>query len=111
MKNARVEELTLQPANLAALVDYQNGSIVSRKIIQKPEGSVTLFAFDKGQELNTHSAPYDALVSLVDGEAEITIDNKPHRVGAGQILMLPASHPHAVKATQRFKMLLIMVRS
>ena len=111
MKEPDEENLTQRPVSLTAWVDYQNGSIVSRKIIQKPEGSVTFFAFDKGQELSTHSAPYDALVCLVDGEAEIKIDDKPHRVIVGQMLMLPANHPHSVKATQRFKMLLTMVRS
>lgn len=100
-----------QPAVLADAVDYQSGAIVSRKMIQKPTGSVTLFAFDEGQELSTHSAPYDALIYVVDGEAAIRIDKKPYRVTRGQVLMLPANHPHAVKANRRFKMLLTMVRS
>jgi quercetin dioxygenase-like cupin family protein len=96
---------------LAESVNYQAGSIVSRKIIQKPAGSVTLFAFDRGQELSTHSAPYDALLFVMDGEADIQIDEKPHRVSAGEMILLPAHHPHAVKAAKRFKMLLTMVRS
>ena len=111
MEQLTIEELTQKPAMLKDWADYQKGSIVSRKIIQKEAGSITFFAFDEGQELSTHSAPFDALVQVVDGEAEIRIDDRPHQVAAGQILMLPANHPHALKAGQRFKMLLVMVRS
>lgn len=111
MEEMTVNELTQKPAMLKDWADYQKGSIVSRKIIQKEAGSVTFFAFDQGQELSTHSAPFDALVHIVDGEAEIRIDDQPHLVSAGQILMLPANRPHAVRAAKRFKMLLVMVRS
>ena len=111
MEEMTVDELTQKPAMLKDWTDYQNGSIVSRKIIQKETGSITFFAFDQGQELNTHSAPFDTLVHIVDGEAEIRIDDQPHLVSAGQILMLPANRPHAVRAAKRFKMLLVMVRS
>lgn len=111
MEEITIEELTRQTARLTDWADYQRGSIVSRKIIQKEAGSVTFFAFDEGQELSTHSAPYDALVYLIDGDAEIRIGDQEHRVSAGQILMLPANRPHAVKAAKRFKMLLVMVRS
>jgi quercetin dioxygenase-like cupin family protein len=111
MEELTSEELTQRAARLVDWADYQKGSIVSRKMIQKETGSATFFAFDQGQELSTHSAPYDALVYLVDGEAEIQIDDERHRVLAGQVLMLPANRPHAVKANQRFKMLLIMIRS
>lgn len=104
-------DLTQQPVNLAGWVEYQAGSIVSRKIIQKSEGSVTLFAFDAGQELSTHSAPYDALLVVVDGDAAIQIDDTRHAVAAGHMIMLPANHPHAVRAVKRFKMLLVMIRS
>jgi quercetin dioxygenase-like cupin family protein len=111
MEELTVEELTQKTAKLADWADYQKGSIVSRKIIQKETGSVTFFAFDQGQELSTHSAPYDALVQVVDGEAEIRINETLHRVCTGQILMLPANRPHALKAATRFKMLLVMLRS
>src|ERR1035438_666336 len=110
MEEMTTEELTQKAAQLVDWADYQKGSIVSRKLIQKETGSATFFAFDQGQELSTHSAPYDALVYLVDGEAEIQIDQQIHHVSAGQILMLPANRPHAVKANQRFKMLLVMIR-
>jgi len=111
MEELTTEELTQKAATLKDWADYQRGSIVSRKIIQKEAGSVTFFAFDEGQELSTHSAPFDALVYLVDGEAEIRIDEQVHHVSAGQILMLPANRPHGVRAAKRFKMLLVMVRS
>ncbi|MFA5974650.1 MAG: cupin domain-containing protein [Elusimicrobiota bacterium] len=109
MEELTVEELAQKAAKLVDWADYQKGSIVSRKIIQKETGSATFFAFDQGQELSTHRAPYDALVYLVDGEAEIQIDEQLHHVSAGQILMLPANRPHAVKAARRFKMLLVMI--
>ena len=111
MEEVTAMELTEKTAKLIDWADYQTGSIVSRKIIQKEAGSITFFAFDQGQELSAHSAPYDALVYVVDGDAEITIDGQSHRVLAGQMLMLPANHPHALKAIVRFKMLLVMVRS
>ena len=111
MEEMKTEGLTQKPAQLKDWADYQVGSIVSRKIIQKETGTVTFFAFDQGQELSTHSAPYDALVQVVDGEAEIWIEDRPHQLCAGQILMLPANRPHAVKATKQFKMLLVMIRS
>jgi quercetin dioxygenase-like cupin family protein len=110
MDELTVEELTQKSARLADFAAYQKESIVSRKIIQKKTGSVTFFAFDQGQELSMHSAPCDALVYLVEGEAEIQIDEKIHHVSSGQILMFPANRPHAVKATKRFKMLLIMIK-
>ena len=111
MEELTIEELTQRPTTLKDWADYQKGSIVSRKIIQKESGSVTFFTFEEGQELSTHSAPFDALVQVVDGEAEIRIDDRPHQVAAGQILLLPANHPHAVKAIKRFKMLLVMIKS
>jgi len=111
MQQLTVQDLTQKTAMLKDWADYQSGSIVSRKIIQKETGAVTFFAFDEGQELSTHSAPFDALVYIMDGEAQIQIDEQIHHVTDGQILMLPANHPHGVKATKRFKMLLIMVRS
>ena len=100
-----------QAVNLAELVDYQSGSIVSRTLIKKPTGTITLFAFDKGQELSEHTAPFDALVQLVEGTAELTIGGSPVRPLAGQIILMPAGIPHAVRATEPFKMLLTMIRS
>jgi quercetin dioxygenase-like cupin family protein len=93
------------------LVEYQTGSVVSRTLIKKPAGTVTAFAFDAGEGLSEHTAPYDALVLGVDGEAEISIAGVAHRVSVGQLLELPAGRPHAVRAITPFKMLLVMVRA
>ena len=93
------------------LVGYQEGAVVSREILKKPTGSVTLFAFDEGQGLSEHSAPFDALVQGVEGEAEITISGEAHRLQSGEMILLPANQPHAVKALTRFKMSLTMIRS
>jgi len=104
----------LKPAealNLADQVEYAEGSVVSRTILQKQVGTLTLFAFDKGQGLSEHSAPFDALVQILDGEAEITIGGKPIRTKAGQTVLMPANVPHELQAVGRFKMLLTMIRS
>ncbi|NLD98643.1 MAG: cupin domain-containing protein [Fibrobacter sp.] len=100
-----------QPFNYAQLVSYQEGSIVSRTIIDKPEGTVTVFAFDAGQRLSTHSAPFDALVEVVDGSGVITIEDKTFEIQSGSQIIMPANKPHAVKAEVRFKMVLIMIKS
>jgi quercetin dioxygenase-like cupin family protein len=100
-----------QPVPAAALVEYQAGSIVSREILKKETGRVTLFAFDAQEGLSEHTSPFDALVEVIEGEAEITIAGRPHRVGQGQMILMPAHQPHALKALERFKMLLIMIRS
>ena len=92
------------------LVQYQDGTVVSRTLVKKPKGTVTVFAVDAGEGLSEHTAPFDALVFGLDGEAEITIAGAAHRVAAGDMLELPAGKPHAVRATGRFKMLLVMVR-
>ena len=92
------------------LTQYQAGSVVSRTLVRKPTGTVTAFAFDQGEALSEHTAPYDALALVVDGEAEITIAGEPNRVKAGEMITLPAGRPHAVKALTRFKMLLVMIR-
>lgn len=97
--------------NLAALAEYQTGSIVSRTIIDKEIGTVTLFAFDAGQGLSEHTAPFDAMVVIVDGQAEIRIAGEPLVARAGEMVIMPANRPHALKATQRFKMMLVMIRS
>lgn len=96
---------------LADLVSYETGSVVSRTLIKKETGTVTLFAFDLGEGLSEHTAPFEALVYDLDGEAEITISGKAHRLKAGDTITLPKGKPHAVKALTRFKMMLIMIRS
>lgn len=96
---------------VAGLVDYQDGSVVSRTIVDKKAGTVTLFAFDEGQGLSEHTAPFDALVHVLDGEAEVVISGKPSRVKQGQIIVMPANEPHALRGVKRFKMLLVMIRS
>lgn len=92
-------------------VNYQDGSIVSREIIQKPTGNVTIFAFDEGQGMSEHTSPFDALVHVLDGEAEISIAGKSHILRSGEIILMPANQPHALKALKRFKMILTMIRS
>ena len=96
--------------SLAGLIAYQDGAIVSRTLLSKPVGTVTLFAFDEGQGLSEHTTPYDALVLAVDGELEISIEADRHRLYEGQVLLLPANRPHAVQAKRRSKMLLVMIR-
>ena len=96
---------------LADLVAYQKGSVVSRTIIDKKAGTVTLFSFGEGQGLSEHTAPFDALVYLLDGEAEISISGKPFHLREGDMTIMPANQPHALKAVGRFKMLLVMIRS
>jgi quercetin dioxygenase-like cupin family protein len=100
-----------QVRSMAGLVDYQPGAVVSRQVIAKPTGTVTLFAFDKGEGLSEHTAPFDALVQVLEGEAEITISKRPLHVKAGEAVIMPANEPHGLKALDRFKMLLVMVRS
>ena len=104
-------KLEAQAAKLFDLVDYQDDSVVSREIIKKETGTVTLFAFDEGQGLSEHTAPFDALVYLLDGEAEIVISGKPLRLKEGEIVIMPANQPHALKAIKKFKMILTMIRS
>ena len=94
-----------------ALVNYGEGAVVSRTMIDKPSGTVTLFAFDKGQGLSEHTAPFDALVYVVDGEAEVTISGNPRRLKQSEMIIIPAGHPHSLKAVQRFKMMLVMIKS
>lgn len=97
--------------SLAELVQYQTGAVVSRTIVKKAAGTVTAFAFDQGEGLSEHTAPFDALVLMIEGEADISIAGVPHRVSAGHLLRLPAGRPHALKAVTRFKMLLVMVKA
>lgn len=106
-----VPELLAQSAPLTEWIQYQSGSVVSRKIIHKTVGTVTVFAFDEGQGLSEHTAPFDALVHVFDGEAEIVIAGKHVPMKAGEIIIMPANQSHALKATKRFKMLLVMIRN
>ena len=99
------------PVRLAALLDYAPGAVVSRALVKASGGSVTLFAFEAGQELSEHTAPFDALVEVLDGEVELTIGGAPVAARAGETVLMPAGVPHAVRARARFKMLLTMVRS
>jgi len=94
-----------------ALVNYQDGAIVSREVVKKPTGTVTAFAFDAGQGLSEHTAPFDALVQVLEGEVEIMIAGEPHPLRGGEMILMPAHQPHALKALQRFKMILTMIRS
>jgi quercetin dioxygenase-like cupin family protein len=97
--------------SLDALVSYQTGSVVSRQLVKKPAGNVTLFAFAAGEGLSEHTAPFDALVIVTAGAAEITIDGRPYTVREGESLLMPAERPHALKAVEAFKMLLVMIRA
>ena len=99
------------PFNLADHVSYADGSVVSKTLFKKEIGNITLFSFDSGQGLSEHTAPFDAMVHVVDGKAEITISGKPHIVESGQMIILPVDEPHSLKAIENFKMLLIMIRS
>lgn len=104
-------ELIGKALTMSELVAYQDGAVVSKTVIDKKIGTVTLFSFDTGQGLSEHTAPFDALVQVVDGEAEVTIDGEPQRVVAGQLIIMPANKPHALKAVKPFKMLLVMIRA
>jgi len=102
------------PQPIVKIVDfaeYRDGSVVSREVMRKQTGSVTTFAFDKGEGLSEHTAPFDALVQVLEGETDIFIDGEAHRLCAGDLIVMPANHPHALKAVERFKMLLVMIRS
>ncbi len=104
------EPLTAKVLDMARLVEYQTGSVVSRAVIQKKTGTVTLFAFDEGQGLSEHTAPFDALVCLLDGAAEVIISGNAHVLKKGEMIIMPANEPHALKAMGPFKMMLVMIR-
>ncbi len=106
-----VDDLVSQVVTLADLVEYQEGSVVSRTVLKKDTGTVTLFAFGEGEGLSEHTAPFAAPVYILDGEAEITISGKASLVKAGEMIIMPADEPHSLKAVKKFKMLLIMIRS
>ena len=105
------QSLKGQTWKLTDLVHYQQDVIVSRELVQRKSGSVTIFAFDRGQRLSEHSAPFDALIQDLEGEAEVTIAGKAHNLHPGEMIILPANKPHGLKALTRFKMVLIMVKS
>jgi quercetin dioxygenase-like cupin family protein len=100
-----------KPQGLDGLIEYSDDSIVSKTILDKPAGTVTLFAFDKGQKLSKHTSPYDAIVQVIDGRAVITIAGQKKEVSTGRLIIMPANVPHSVVAEERFKMLLIMIRA
>lgn len=103
--------LAASPAILSDVVDYQKGSVVSREIVKGKTGTVTVFAFDAGEGLSEHTAPFDAMVVVLDGEVEIMISGKPYCLKQGEAIVMPANQPHSLKAIKQFKMLLIMIRS
>ena len=105
------DEIKAKPVNVENMIDYQVNSVVSREIIRKETGTVTLFAFDKGEGLNEHTAPFDAMVQVVDGTAEIIISGNKNVVMKGEMIIMPGNVPHALNAVERFKMILTMIRS
>ena len=107
-ENAKV--VSSKPEKLADLIDYQDSSVVSRTIVDKPAGTVTLFAFDAGQGLSEHTAPFSALVYSLEGEVEVSISSTLIPLKKGEMVIMPAKEPHSLKATNRFKMLLIMIK-
>ena len=111
VKKEEKKEFSEEAVRLGELVEYQEGAVVSRTIIDKGVGTVTLCAFDRGQGLSEHTVPYDAMVYIVEGEAEIKISGRPIRVRGGEMLVMPAGEPHALRAIERYKMLLIMIKS
>ena len=100
----------MQVKNLSDLVKYQENAIVSSEILKKDAGTVTVFAFDKGQGLSEHTAPFDALVNIIDGRAEVSISGKLFTVKEGEMIVMPANKPHSLKAVEKFKMLLVMIK-
>ncbi|SCG86629.1 cupin domain-containing protein [Methanobacterium congolense] len=105
------DELKAKTLKVEDLIEYQEGSVVSREIIRKDTGTVTIFAFDKGEGLSEHTAPFDAMVQIIDGKAEITISGNKNVLEKGDMIIMPANDPHALKALERYKMVLTMIRS
>ncbi len=110
MKEKSNEDLKARAVALAGLVNYQDGAVVSREVVSQPTGTVTAFAFDAGEQLSEHTAPFDAMVIDLDGEADIAIGGKVNRLKPGEMIIMPAAVPHALKAVTRFKMLLVMIK-
>jgi quercetin dioxygenase-like cupin family protein len=111
MSSIKKEPLLAQASNLADLIAYQEGAVVSRTLIDKKAGTITLFAFDEGQGLSEHTAPYDALVYILDGSVEVTMAGKPVVLKEGEMTIMPANQTHALSAKTKFKMLLVMIKS
>ena len=111
MNEEKKEAFGAKAQDLASLVDYQTGSVVSKTLIKKQTGTITLFAFDAGEGLSEHTAPYDAFVNILDGKVEITISGNPFHLSQGQMIIMPANEPHALRAVTKFKMMLVMIRS
>jgi quercetin dioxygenase-like cupin family protein len=109
-REKNTEDLKARAVALAGLVAYQDGAIVSREIVSQPTGTVTAFAFGAGEQLSEHTAPFDAMVIDLDGEADISIGGKSNRIKPGEMIIMPAAVPHALKAITRFKMLLVMIK-
>ncbi|KAF5089183.1 cupin domain-containing protein [Methanobacterium aggregans] len=105
------DELKAKTLKLEDLIEYQEGSVVSREIIRKDTGTVTIFAFDKGEGLSEHTAPFDAMVQVIDGKAEITISGNKNVLETGDMIIMPANDPHALHAVEKYKMVLTMIRS
>ena len=108
-----MEKNTFEPSNIFRFnesVDYSADGIISKRVLDRPVGTVTLFSFDKGQRLSTHSAPFDAMVQVMEGNAEIVINEKPYQLQAGDSIIMPAGIPHAVNAVEKFKMVLTMIK-
>lgn len=108
--SGKPEDLRGRVLDAAGLVNYDNGAVVSRAVIKNAAGGVTLFSFDAGEGLSEHTSPFDALVLILDGAAEVSIAGRAQRVAAGQLIIMPAGRPHALKAVERFKMMLVMIR-
>lgn len=106
-----MEDIKGKVLKTADLIEYQGGSVVSREIIRKDTGTVTIFAFDKGEGLSEHTAPFDAMVQIIDGKAEITISGNKNVLEAGEMIIMPANEPHALTALEKYKMILTMIRS
>lgn len=109
-ENTSKKGLVSNPSNLENFVGYQDGAVVSREVIKKKSGTVTVFSFDEGQGLSEHTAPFDAMVHVLDGEAEVFIAGEKFLVGKGEAIIMPANIPHSLHAANRFKMLLILIK-
>lgn len=111
MENNSSKNIVGQVIDLSNIINYQSGSVVSREIIKKTNGNITLFAFDENGELSEHTAPFDAVIQIIEGKAEIKLSDKNHKLKTGDIIIMPANEPHSVKALEKFKMLLTMIKS
>jgi len=105
------ESLIGKAVEMGGLVSYHSGSVISRTLVDRKVGTITLFSFDAGQGLSEHTVPFDAFVQIVDGSAEVTIAGKKHLVSAGEFIIMPANIPHSMKAVEKFKMMLVMIRA